>query len=353
MSTTIPGVRASRLIQLLLLLQASGRMTAASLADELEVSERTVYRDVEALSGAGVPVYAVAGPGGGISLVEGYRTRLTGLTEGEAQALALQGLPGPAASELGLGTVLAAAQLKVDAALPPELRARATRVRERFHVDAPGWFGRHEAVPHLPAVAEAVWAGRRLAIRYRRGDGEVRRNVDPLGLVLKAGRWYLLALAGRAREVRTYRVARIAGARVLDHSALRPEAFDLAAAWSEAQSGFARDILRIDVRARVRAAAAGRLRHCTDPAAADAALASMGEPDGEGWADITIPSESVEVAEVELLRMGAELEVLEPLELRARLTTHANALAERYAARRSGAETSARARDADVVTVGP
>ncbi len=189
-------MRASRLVQLLLLLQTNGKMTASRLAEELEVSVRTIYRDIEALSGAGVPIYAEAGPGGGVRLVDGYRTRLTGLTAEEAEALALSGLPG-AASELGLGTVLAAAQLKVDAALPPELRSRAVRMRERFHLDAPGWFAREEPVPHLAALSRAVWEEQRVEIRYRKPEGEVKRLLDPLGLVLKAGVWYLVALSGR------------------------------------------------------------------------------------------------------------------------------------------------------------
>src|SRR6185369_5954386 len=152
-------MRASRLINLLLLLQTRGQMTAAELATELEVSERTVHRDIEALSAAGVPVFANRGPLGGVSLVEGYRTRLTGMTGEEAEALFLSGVPGPAA-ELGLGTVMAAARLKVLAALPPELRSRASRLVERFHLDATGWFHAGEEAPALGAVSEAVWESR-------------------------------------------------------------------------------------------------------------------------------------------------------------------------------------------------
>ena len=144
-------------------------MTAAELAAELEVSVRTIYRDVEALAEAGVPIYAERGPHGGVRLVDGYRTRLTGLTAEEAEAVFLSGLPGPAA-ELGLGTVVAAARLKVMAALPPELRARAGRVAERFHLDAPGWFQWSDELPHLELLAGAVWEGQRVQMTYRRGE---------------------------------------------------------------------------------------------------------------------------------------------------------------------------------------
>ena len=212
-------MRASRLVQLLLFLQTRGRTTAAVLARELEVSERTIHRDVEALSAAGVPIYAERRPHGGIQLIDGYRTRLTGLTGDEAEALFLSGLPGPAA-ELGLGTVVAAARLKVLAALPSELRVRASRLVERFHLDAAGWFHASEPVPHLAVLADAVWEARRLAITYRRGDSEVERSLEPLGLVLKAGVWYLVAAS--EGQVRTYRVSRIRSATVGDEPSRDP-----------------------------------------------------------------------------------------------------------------------------------
>lgn len=223
-------MRADRLLSLLLLLQNRGRMTAPDLAAELEVSVRTVYRDVEALSASGVPVYADRGPAGGYRLLDGYRTRLTGLTGDEADSLFLAGMPGPAA-ELGLGADLTTAQLKLRAALPAELGERSRRIQERFHLDAPGWFRDAEPVPHLAAAAEAVWELRVLRVHYRRWRGEVRRELCPLGLVLKGGIWYLVA---RVEDtVRSYRVSRILAAEVLEEVFDRPAGFDLAAYWAE------------------------------------------------------------------------------------------------------------------------
>ena len=190
-------MRASRLVNVLLLLQTRGQLTGGELAGELEVSVRTIYRDVEALAEAGVPIYAERGPHGGIRLVDGYRTRLTGLTTDEAEALFLSGMPGPAA-ELGLGTVVTAARLKVMAAMPPELRARAGRVAERFHLDAPGWFQSADDVPHLAVLADAVWESQEVRMTYRRNDraDPVERTVEPLGLVIKGGTWYVVAQVG-------------------------------------------------------------------------------------------------------------------------------------------------------------
>ena len=171
---------------------------------------RTIYRDVEALSAAGVPVYATRGRSGGIQLLDGYRTRLTGMTADEADALFLAGLPG-AAADLGLGSVLAATQLKLLAALPPELRERAARIRDRFYLDAPGWLRETDAPPFLASVAEAVWTQHRLDVRYERANRAVAdRVLDPLGLVLKAGTWYLVAR--RRRRPRPAHLPGLAGA---------------------------------------------------------------------------------------------------------------------------------------------
>jgi predicted DNA-binding transcriptional regulator YafY len=308
-------------------LQNRGRLTAPELARELDVSVRTVYRDVDALADAGIPVYAEAGRHGGVQLVDGYRTRLTGLTAAEAETLVLGGPPGPLA-ELGLGTVVAAAQLKVLAALPPELRSRALRIRERFHLDAPGWFHRDEDVSALPTLASALWDDRRIVVRYRRSDRVVQRTLDPLGVVLKAGTWYLL---GRTRgNVRTYRVSRIEGIEVLDQSFQRPADFDLVARWEESSRAFESSFLREEVHARVSAAGLAGLRHALEPYSAREAQASAGEPGPDGWYDVTILVENLDYAHDDLLRLGAECEVLAPAALRDALSATATALAGRY-----------------------
>ncbi|MGE3621230.1 MAG: helix-turn-helix transcriptional regulator [Acidimicrobiia bacterium] len=336
-------MRASRLVQLLLLLQANGRMTAAQLAGRLEVSVRTIYRDLEALGAAGVPVYAEPGPGGGCQLVDGYRTRLTGLTADEAQVMALTGLP-DAAAELGLGTVLAAAQIKVEAALPPELRSRAVRMRQRFHLDAPGWFKRREEVPFLPLLSQGVWEERLADITYRRWDadrGELRestRTLEPLGLVLKAGTWYLVAgVSGSAPDgsdpdLRTYRVSRVCAASLRDEHFDRPEDFDLGLHWAESQEAFAGRPLAHEVVARVRAEALEPLRWSLDPASGERALQSASAPDEHGWVRVTVPTEHPEHALRSLLALGGSAEVVEPAWLRQRAAAEVLSALERYEA---------------------
>ncbi|MFE1797644.1 helix-turn-helix transcriptional regulator [Streptomyces sp. NPDC059517] len=315
-------MKSARLVSILLLLQTRGRMTATALAEELEVSVRTVYRDVEALSEAGVPLYGDAGHAGGYRLLDGYRTRLTGLTAGEAEALFLAGVPGPAA-ELGLGPLLAAAQLKVRAALPRELREHADRISGRFHLDAPGWYAEagDGAAPFLPAVADAVWNSRVLEVLYRRWrePTDVRRRLEPYGLVLKAGRWYVVAGPGP----RTFRVDQILELGSSGAEFSRPEGFDLGAYWAGYQRDFHDRLHRAE--AVVRLAPGTRL---SGPAG-DAVRAN-GVPEEGGWTRATVPIESVEHAHAEFLRLGTGVEVLAPPELRERIAATVTALARTY-----------------------
>ncbi|MFB9238925.1 helix-turn-helix transcriptional regulator [Plantactinospora siamensis] len=321
-------MRASRLISLMLLLQARGTMTAGELASELEVSERTVYRDVLALSAAGIPVYADRGRAGGYRLLGGFRTRLTGLTRAEAEALFLSGVPGPA-GEMGLADAVAAAELKVLAALPPGLRDAPARTGQRFHLDAPGWYGEREPPRWLAALAGAVWQDRIVELRYGRHGREVRRTVEPYGLVLKNGVWYLVARL--ADGFRTYRVDRVLGMRPGGTTFDRDEGFDLAAYWRAAAREFLRGMLADRVTLRLSPAGLRGLRHTADSAEAyAAALADAGEPDERGWVLTRLAVESVEVAYHQLLGLGPEVEVVAPAELRDRFAAAARRLVELY-----------------------
>ncbi|GAA2371512.1 helix-turn-helix transcriptional regulator [Nonomuraea africana] len=302
-------MRASRLLSLLLLLQTRGRMTATELAEELEVSVRTVYRDVEALSSAGVPVYADRGPAGGYQLLDGYRTRLNGLTAAEASSLFLAALPGPAA-ELGLAEVAANAELKLLAALPPEPRSQAARMRERFHLDVPSWYRTADDVPHLAEVAEAVWDQRPLRMRYRRwGKQEVDRVIHPYGLVLKGGSWYMIA-APPSADPRTYRVSRILELETVAGGFERPQGFDLAEFWQAYAKDFREKMYTAEAVIRFEPGAEGLLEYTLS------VPVPKPEPDPDGWRTVTVPIESIRHARWLLLRMGASVEVLAPAELR-------------------------------------
>ncbi|MFF4775901.1 helix-turn-helix transcriptional regulator [Microtetraspora fusca] len=321
-------MRASRLLSLLLLLQTRGRMTAPELSAELEVSVRTVYRDIEALSAAGVPVYADRGPAGGYRLLDGYRTKVNGLSSEEASSLFLAALPGPAA-ELGLAEVAATAELKLLAALPPGPRSQAARMRERFHLDVPGWYRAGDDVPFLSEVSRAVWDQRVLRLRYRRwGPQEVERLVHPYGLVLKGGSWYLAAACDDS--VRTYRVSRVIDADVLDEWFERPADFDLVAFWRRFSAEFAARMYTADAVVRVAPDAAGLFRY-TFGDVADEAL-RLGVTEDDGWTRVKLPIESPRHARWQLLRLGAAVEVLEPADLRDLMAETAAELSAMYRA---------------------
>jgi predicted DNA-binding transcriptional regulator YafY len=319
-------MRASRLVSMLLLLQARGRLTAEQLAGELEVSVRTVYRDLEALSGAGVPVYAEPGRNGGFQLIDGYRTRLTGLTTKEAEALFAAGVPGPV-GDLGLGTVLGAARLKLLAALPEDLAERASLAAQRFHVDAPGWFRTSRREPHLATLAAAVWDDRRVDVLYRHPGDEppAPRTLDPLGLVCKAGTWYLVAR--RDTELRTYRVSRVVELTVGDEQFERPTDFDLARFWSDAVAEFEATMPSVEVVADAEPEAVGLLEDAIrDGGGAILELTDL----VDGRTRCRVAFESLDEAFGDLVRLGAGVEVLEPVTLRSRLAETARATAAVY-----------------------
>jgi predicted DNA-binding transcriptional regulator YafY len=326
-------MRASRLLSALLLLQAHGRMSARALAEALEVSIRTVYRDMSALSTAGVPVYAEAGPDGGYQLLEGFRTKLTGLTEDEARVLFLTGLPGPAA-DLGLSALVSTAELKLAAALPPPLRDSANRVRERFHLDAPGWYTRGDASPHLAAVADALWQQHRIRVRYRRWKAptNVTRILEPLGLVLKAGVWYVAANAGDNKGPRTYKVNQIYELQPLDDRFERPSTFDLAGYWTAYLKDYQDRLYQGEATVRFSPHGIERLPDlCGEDVRA--AVRKTGRKDRQGWTRATVPIESLTHAEGQFLRFGADVEVLRPPELRTRLADISAHLSDLYAPR--------------------
>ncbi|WP_328860315.1 helix-turn-helix transcriptional regulator [Streptomyces sp. NBC_00306] len=320
-------MRAARLIKMVLLLQARPSMTGAELAEELEVSERTITRDALALSEAGVPVYADRGRAGGYRLIGGYRTRLTGLGRSEAEALFLSGLPG-ALRDMGLEDAASAARLKVSAALLPSVSNASESAAQRFHLDAPGWYQEPRTPELLPAIAEAVWEDRRVRAAYRRQDAEVERELEPYGLVLKAGVWYLCARADGT--FRVYRIDRFSSVEADGSFFERDEDFDLPGFWEKRAAQFARSILRAEVVLRVTERGAARLPYLTDRAAAGEALESAGPPDAEGRLTLTLPVESHQVAFGQLFALGPEVEILEPPELREQFAETAERTARLY-----------------------
>jgi predicted DNA-binding transcriptional regulator YafY len=316
-------MQASRLISILMRLQARGRISAAALSQELEVSVRTIYRDVDQLSFAGIPVVAERGRLGGFRLLDGFRTELTGMTEAEAETLFMAGLPGPAA-ELGLTQLMAVARTKLMAALPAG--ERAERIASRFHLDATGWFRTSEPVALLPIIAQAIWKERFLSIRYATDKGSLARQLGPLGLVLKAGIWYLVAQKGHS--LRTYRVGKILAAELQEPYA-RPKGFDLAAHWAQSsrdyELGTYRDSATILLSPHGR-----RILDLLGPYVVQEAEKSVGKADQRGWVRCTIPLESAEFGIRELMRLGEEVEIVSPATLRTRMVRTLRRTLDRY-----------------------
>src|SRR5579883_2595114 len=320
-------MRADRLLSILLLLQVHRRITARELARRLEVSERTIYRDMEALSVAGIPVTAERGTGGGLVLAETFRTNLTGLSSPEIQALFL-GRPVHLLNDLGLRQASEAALIKLLAVLPSMYRQSAEYARQRIYVDVAGWQRPgEEQLAFLPLLQEAIWQERKVAVTYQRGENTVERVLDPLGLVAKGRTWYLVAAVDG--QARTYRVSRIQQASILDEPCTRPSDFDLAAYWQRSSAEFMANLPRYAVSVRATQRALDRVLHV----GRFIRLEQAGEADEHGWRDARLTFEVQEEACGYLLSFGTELEILEPLELRERVIKLARELAAFYAQR--------------------
>ncbi len=318
-------MRADRLLSILLLLRTERRITTAQLAQRLSVSPRTIHRDMDALSGAGVPVVAERGAGGGWYLLAEYRTNLTGLSAAECQALFV-GTPARIFADLGLSGASAGARIKLHAALPQTQHPGAEDVRERIHIDVAGWRQAEGALPAMPTLQAALWGDRQVAIRYRRADdSETERTIDPLGLVAKGSLWYLIAAV--AGEFRTYRVSRIVEATVLDTPCDRPAGFDLAAHWAASSREFLSALPQYRATVRVvpeilRAIrSGGRFARIEDEA----------PPDAAGWIALRICFDGERAAREFALGFGTRLLVEEPHTLREYVVREAASLVAHYA----------------------
>jgi predicted DNA-binding transcriptional regulator YafY len=329
-------VRADRLISLLLLLQAHGQLPAPELAKRLEVSVRTVFRDMDALSAAGFPVYAERGRAGGCALLPGFKTDVSGLTAAEAQALfVLTGGGATPVADLGLSAPARSALQKLAAGLPASVRPQAEKLARHILVDARGWY--RATSPEttggdrwLETLRSAVLDGRRVRLRYESQRGSEARLIDPWGLVTKAGIWYLVA-AHRGRP-RMYRISRVARATVLKEPAQRPADLDLATVWQRLRAEVERPkVPPLPVTLRVRAGVAPMLRRLVEPQLVDAGDWAD-QPDGEGWRRWALTFRAHRAASGTLLGLGDAVEVLDPPSLRAEMREVAAAVVLLYSA---------------------
>jgi predicted DNA-binding transcriptional regulator YafY len=318
-------MRADRLISIMLLLQVHRQVTSRELARRLEVSERTIHRDMEALGAAGIPIYAERGAGGGWALAEAYQTNLTGLNIAEIQTLFLA-TPPQLLADLGLHQAADAALIKLMAALPSISRHDAEFARQRIHVDGAGWLRAREPVPFLPTVQEALWQNRKLRLTYQRGDDStVERLADPLGLVAKGSVWYLVAAV--EGTLRTYRVARMQAASVTEQPCERPADFDLAAHWEQSSIEFRANLPRYPATLRADPAVLAALH----APGRYARVQHIGEHDDAGWLRVEMLFEEEHSACEYVLSFGPRIEVLDPASLRELVRQAAEGIAALYA----------------------
>jgi predicted DNA-binding transcriptional regulator YafY len=326
-------MQASRLLSILMLLQSQRRMTAPALARALEVSTRTILRDIDQLSAAGVPLWSERGRNGGFALQDGWSTKLTGLTETESQALLLAGLPGPA-TDLGLGAAASSARLKLVASLPADWREQADRVGARLYIDHVDWYRHRDTPACLQAMAAAVWQGQCIAVQYESWRGSSQRELEPLGLVLKAGAWYAVARTAGQAAIKTYRLSNVQTWRSTPKRFKRPRHFDLPGHWKAATAEFEAGLatLQAEVLASPRA-----LTWLSNARLPFVALRDAAPPPAprDNWITVLWPLESIDHGARQLLSYGAEVEVLSPAALRKQVEQTLTSALDHYSPRPS------------------
>jgi predicted DNA-binding transcriptional regulator YafY len=303
-------MRADRLVSIILLLQTRGKLTAHELADELEVSRRTILRDIDALSVAGVPVYADGGHHGGIALDENYRTTLTGLKETELYTLFVSGNTSLLA-DIGLGAAAESTHLKLAASMPLHHQSAIEEMQQRIYIDPVGWWHENEPMAFWAELQQGVFEDRKIRAVYEHYDGEVvERVLEPFSLVAKASVWYLVAR--RDGQTRTYRVARFHHITLLDEHFQRPADFDLAAHWQRSAEAFLASSPGFKFTLRLpedRLVFARRLTMCSHEI--------IEPPDEDGWLVARLHAESLDMAAMIVFGLGGETQVIEPPELHA------------------------------------
>lgn len=313
-------MRADRLLSILMLLQDRGRLTAQELAGELEVSERTIYRDMVSLSAAGVPVYAERGPGGGCSLVESYRTNLTGLTRDEVRALFMLSVPAPLA-ELGVDEDLKAALLKLSVALPEVFRQEGRIAQKRIHLDSSVWFQEKQHIPHIRTIQQALWDDRRINLTYRLAfDAQVEHVIEPYGLVAKSNVWYLVF--SREGDIFVLKLMDVLDAKLCDENFTFPSNFDLAKFWTNWCTDHENNRPQFTVLVRMKPEMLQMLKLFQDSIIQDEHEGLI--PNDDGWYKLTFQFETFEEARKRLLNFGGAVEVLKPEALRRSIQDYAH-----------------------------
>lgn len=302
-------MRADRLISILLLLQNHGKMTTKAIANELEVTERTIHRDMEALSVAGIPVLAERGKHGGWRLVDQYRTRLTGLKDSELKTLFLS----PSfqlLSDLGYTKDWKEARQKLLAALPNTLQSQADNLWNRIHIDIEPWKQSSQETTALSLLQQAIWEERKIRIAYEKANKESSdRIVDPLGLVAKGRTWYLVAVSNQ--EIKNFRVSRIKSVELLNETFIRPPHFQLADYWTESKQSFVRNLPVFEVEVEASPSIMDRLSF----SGRFAQVVSKGSPNENGWIPVKLTFDTKQEAASYIIGFGNQMKIISPSSL--------------------------------------